>query len=79
MDTILGICCSPFAEYSDKAFSFIDKALGNLFESHSELVFIGLLNVKQGKAVIVHNLADESIYDDVYVERQDDKGQTKEE
>ena len=79
MDTIFSICCSPFSEYSDKAFAVIDKSLGNLQQSHSELVFIGLLNVKQGKAVLVHHLAQESIYDDVYVPENHDKTQTKEE
>ena len=41
--------------------------LGNIKEAHQSIAFIGLLNTKMGKSKLVHYIADEKLYEDVYV------------
>ena len=45
----------------------INKMLGNIKKAHKHICFIGLLNTRMGKSKLVHYLADEGLYDDVHV------------
>ena len=65
-------CCSSFSDYSAQAMQFIDRALGNIKTSHKNIDFIGLLNIRHGKAKIVHHLASEEIHSNVNVPKDDD-------
>ena len=79
MDTIGDIftwCCSPccnnFVEYTQPAMLNIDKALGNLKASQETMCFLGLLNMKESRAKLVHYLASKCLYDDVSIPETDD-------
>ena len=41
--------------------------LGNIKKAHKYIVFIGLLNSRIGKSKLVHYLAEEKLYNDVHV------------
>ena len=62
-------CCNVFHEYSPMAMQEIDKTLGNLRKSHKDIVFAGLLNMRQGQAHLIHYLMEDRIYENVFVEK----------
>ena len=65
-------CCSSFEDYTPDAMNMINKQMGNIKDSHNNIVFLGLLNTKLGKSKVVHYLASEKLYNDVVVPKDDE-------
>ena len=62
-------CCNPFEEYPVTTMNFINKTLGNIKDSHTDICFIGLLNRKNQDVKLVHYLSDDKIFADINIER----------
>ena len=65
-------CCNNFENYSQITMIQIDKALGNIKKSQKSMQFIGLMDMQNGRAKLIHYQASKSMYDDIKIPETDD-------
>ena len=65
-------CCNSFDPYTQMAMVQIDKALGNIKKSQKSMQFIGLMEMKGGRAKLIHYQASKCLYDDIFIPDNDE-------